>query len=309
MSGTSDYQVFGLTIRSEIPLPELLAVERGDDPHVTITKGGVAPRLPAHGLQSIEGGLLLNIPGIARYEVRGGSQILVDAAADAPDRNVRLYLLGSALGALLHQRGLLPLHANAVEVGNEAVAFMGASGLGKSTLAAWFHDSGYRVIADDVCVVGPDSSGRPTARPGLPRLRLWKEALEASGRDSANYERAWAGSEEWDKFDVPLEHPSVVEEDRLLRAVYVLKRSDEFDIQPVTGSRAAQALIENTYRGRAVQVAGDMRLHWETCMLVAERVPLFEFRRPWGLSRLGDDMAALLLHLSGVDTKRAPGSV
>lgn len=309
MSGASDYQVFGLRIRSEIPLPELLPVEGRDEPHVTIAKGAVAPRLPGDGLQSIEGGLLLNIPGIARYEVRGGSQILVDAAAEAPDRNVRLYLLGSALGALLHQRGLLPLHANAIEVGTGAVAFMGASGSGKSTLAAWFHDSGHRVIADDVCVVGRDSSGRLTARPGLPRLRLWKEALEASGRDSANYQRAWAGSDEWDKFDVPLEFPSFVEEDRLLTAVYVLNRSQEFDIQRLTGSRAAQALIENTYRGRIVQAAGDPRLHWETCMLIADRVPLFEFRRPWGLSRLGDDMAALLLHLSAVDTERASGSL
>ena len=296
MGDVADYQVFGLRVRSAIPLPELFMAEPGGDPDVTIVTGRVPAAHARFGLQPIEGGLLLNIADTGRYEIRDGNRITVDPAQGVPDRNVRLYLLGSAFGALLHQRGLLPLHANAIEVENEAVAFMGASGSGKSTLAAWFHDTGYRVIADDVCVVGRDAAGRPTARPGLPRLRLWKEALEATGRNSADYERAWAGSD-WDKFDVPLQPPSVVDEDRPLRAVYVLKRADEFDIRPLTGSRAAQALIENTYRGRVVEAAGGLRLHWETCLLVAERVPLFEFQRPWGLSRLGEDIGAVLAHL------------
>ena len=43
-------------------------------------------------------------------------------APGASSRNVRVFLLGSAFGALLHQRGLLPLHANAVEVDGRAVA-------------------------------------------------------------------------------------------------------------------------------------------------------------------------------------------
>jgi hypothetical protein len=299
---TSDYQLFGLRVRSEIPLPELFPAECGGDPDVTIREGHV----PA--LQANHDGLLLNIRDVARYHISEGKQIVVDPAPNVPERNVRLYLLGSAFGALLHQRGLLPLHANAIEVDGRAVAFMGASGSGKSTLAAWFHDRGYRVIADDVCVVGFDRTSRPTVKPGLPRLRLWKEALEASGRDSADYHRAWEGSEQWDKFDVPLGAPSVVDEDRILGAVYLLQSADEFEIRRLAGARAAQALIENTYRGRAVRAAGGPRLHWEACLLVAGEVPLFEFGRPRGLSRLDQDMSRLLSHAARLGRSAGLGS-
>ena len=78
---------------------------------------------------------------------------------------------------ILHQRSLLPLHANAMVVEGRAIGFMGHPGAGKSTLAAWFHDRGFDVLADDVCVVTPGPDGRPLAHPGIPRLRLWREAL------------------------------------------------------------------------------------------------------------------------------------
>ena len=72
------------------------------------------------------------------------------------------------MGAALHQRGILPLHANAVEIDHRAVAFMGASGAGKSTLAAWFHDQGYPILADDVCVIRADDGA---ARSPIPACR------------------------------------------------------------------------------------------------------------------------------------------
>jgi hypothetical protein len=309
MPETCDYQLFGLRIRSEIPLPELFPVQRLGDPEVIISRGSIPAIQPKSGLQADGDGLLLNISDVARYQIQDGDKIIVDPAPNVPDRNVRLYLLGSAFGALLHQRGLLPLHANAIEIDGKAVAFMGPSGSGKSTLAAWFHDHGYRILADDVCVVGFDELSMPTAKPGLPRLRLWKKALEASGRDSADYHRAWEGSEQWDKFDVPLGQSSVVDEERVLKAIYLLKAADEPDIRPLTGALAAQALIENTYRGRSVRVAGGPRLHWQSCLLVAKSVPLFEFQRPWGLSRLEDDMSAMLSQLLSLEEKPALGSV
>jgi hypothetical protein len=307
MPQTSDYQVFGLMVRSEIQLPELFPTTEKGDPDVTIRRASFTEVMSEPGLQADRSGLVLTIPDVARYRIEGGREIVVDSEPEVPERNVRLYLLGSAFGALLHQRGLLPLHANAIEIEGKAIAFMGASGSGKSTLAAWFHDRGYRIIADDVCVVG-FGEGRPYAAPGLPRLRLWKEALEASGRKSADYHRAWEGSEQWDKFDVPLGQLSVVGEARALSAVFLLKTTEQFEIRPVVGARAAQALIENTYRGRTVRAAGEPRLHWESCLRVAQDVPLFELRRPWGLSRLDPDMASLLLHASKLEGATFPGS-
>jgi hypothetical protein len=78
---------------------------------------------PIHGLQVAGRDAMLTVPNIGRYLVRDGREIIVDPAPDAPDRDVRLFLLGSTLGILCHQRGLLPIHANAIVVGGGAVAF------------------------------------------------------------------------------------------------------------------------------------------------------------------------------------------
>src|SRR5687767_37791 len=118
-------------------------------PDVTISIGAVGPVSGPPGVDLQDDALVLRIPEVASYRIDATS-ILVSPAPAVPEQNLRLYLLGSAFGALLHQRGLLPLHANAVEIDGKAVAFMGASGEGKSTLAAWFHDRGFNIIADDV---------------------------------------------------------------------------------------------------------------------------------------------------------------
>src|SRR5258708_9269606 len=95
------------------------------------------------------------------------------------------------MGAIFHQRGLLPLHANAIEVGGQAVAFVGPSGAGKSTLAAYFRDRGYRVLCDDVCVVSFGSDGEPLAWPGIPRIKLSGRALAALVRRVCDLERVF----------------------------------------------------------------------------------------------------------------------
>src|SRR4051812_25201168 len=197
-----DYQLFGLTVRSEIQLPELFLTTGKVDPDVTIRRASFTEVTSEPGLQADRSGLVLTIPDVARYRIEGGREIVVDSGPEVPERNVRLYLLGSAFGALLHQRGLLPLHANAIEVEGKAVAFMGASGSGKSTLAAWFHDRAHRIVADDVCVLRFDELGGAMAQPGLPRLRLWDEALEATGRNAADFSRSYVGDESYNKFDV-----------------------------------------------------------------------------------------------------------
>lgn len=298
-----DYSVFGLHLRSDLPLPELLAISPDRQPDVTIQLGNVAPGPnPGPGLQVNDEGVVLTIDGIARYAIAEGAQITIDRQPDAPDANVRLYLLGSAMGVLLHQRGLLPLHANAVEISGKAFAFMGASGSGKSTMAAWFHDHGYRIIADDVCAVGFDRNERPVVMPGMPRLRLWKDALEGTGRQSSQYSRSYAGDENWDKYDVPLPHDDAVRGEVALAGVYLLGKGGSVSILPLAGLKAAQAVFENTYRGAYLSAAGNVRLHWESCLKLVRHTPVFQLLRAWDLSRVSAEMEVMVAHTRGIAT-------
>lgn len=297
MAHSFDYQLFGLHVRSEMPLPELAAARTSGTPDATIKLGRVAvPSASKGGGTPSEAGLLLAIDGVAKYLITNGSEIIVDPESDVPQSNIRLYLLGSVMGVLLHQRGLLPLHANCVEIGGKAFAFMGQSGAGKSTLAAWFHDRGHRVIADDVCVVRFDEAGRPFASPGLPRLRLWKEALEATGREPSHYQRSYAGDETYDKFDVSIGGGKVDAAEIELASIYTLEEGPQLKISQLNGVEAAEAVFANTYRGAYVAKVGNSRLHWESCLELIRRTPIYRLSRAWGLQRLGADAEQIVTH-------------
>lgn len=299
----SDYRVFGLKVRSEIPLPELAEDGGAGEPDVCIGRGAVAPPVDASdGIHAADGSLVLVVPEVGRYRVADGKTITVDAPPEVPDRNVRLFLLGSAFGALLHQRGLLPLHANAVEIGGKAVAFMGESGAGKSTLAAWFHDRGYRVLADDVCVVRFRPNGAPEVSPGLPRLRLWRDTMESSSRPLHEFERSYSGDSPYDKFDVPVDGASTASSPVPLSMLYLLDRAEHFSISQVIGVDAADAIFANTYRGSFIAAAGSFKSHWRSAIQLVQSVPVFRAARRWNLAQMDAECRLLLDHADAVLT-------
>ena len=307
MAGTCDYDLFGLRVRSHFVLPELHPAEGHAEPDVRIVAGPVPiPAGSGAGPHAFDGGLVLFLPGIGRYRVADGSAITIEPEDGVPERNVRLYLLGSAFGALLHQRGALPLHANAVEVAGRAVAFMGESGSGKSTLAAWFHDHGYRVIADDVCVIGFGDGDVPIAYPGLPRLRLWDSALTQSGRDASSYERSYVDdAEPLAKFDVPIDRSAVAQAPVPLAAIYQLQRGNGFAISDLKGIEAADLLFANTYRGGYVEMMNAQRFHWESATRLLRAVPVYSLVRRWNLAELDQQSRRLVKHVKRAVEQRS----
>lgn len=288
------YRLFGLSVESEVPLPELVADPKSGGPDVEVRVRTIAraPEAPA-GLH-IEGDeALLVIPPAGRFLARGGRELLVEPAPGASERNLRLYLLGSAFAAILHQRGLLPLHANAVVVEGKAIGFMGHPGAGKSTLAAWFHDRGFDVLADDVCVVTGAAGGNPIAHPGIPRLRLWREALEAGGRDASAYERSF---DDMDKYTVPTDLERALPAVPLSHLYLLEKAEEEPSVARLEGAAAVEAMIANTYRGAYVRLMGTTRQHMLACAQLARTVPVFRARRRWGYERFDVEGAALEAH-------------
>jgi hypothetical protein len=291
------YSLFELVVESEIELPELVPAEAGGPFDVEIRRGAVAAvEGETPGFNIVPGGTLLSVPDVGRFAIREGREIVVEAADGASERNQRLYLLGSAMGALLHQRGLLPLHANAIVLGGRAVAFCGHSGAGKSTIAAWFHDRGDPVLADDVCAIRP-ADGRILALPGVPRLRLWRDALEKGGRSTGDYGRSFESLDKWDVPTRPGDRPPTpVPLDR----IYLLARgagaSDGPSVRRLSGIDAVNALVANTYRGRYVRLAGLTASHLAICLAVARSVPIFEAVRSWDLDAFDREAALLREH-------------
>ena len=297
------YRAFGLIVGSEIPLDGLGPADPGAEPDVVIVRATFGAGWPSEpGLHSCENGTLLSIPQVGRFLCTSGRRIAVEPDAQAPLENVRLYLLGSAMGLILHQRGLLPLHANALEVGAQAIAFMGRSGAGKSTLTAWYAGQGHRVVADDVSVVGVGGDGRPFVQPGLARVRLWRQALESLGGNPDDHPRSFHGDAEGAKFEVALCRGHVSDRWLPLRAVCLLEFGPELAVTRLHGVDALEAVYENTYRGAFVGVTGTAQLHWERCVRLIRTVPVLRTVRPKSLAELGGharSMIAEVLKASG----------
>ena len=293
MPASFHYRLFDLHIRSDLELPELTAAEPVEAVDIDISLGPIADPIEGDDYRVGENGAGVAIDGVARYWISRGREIVIQQEADSDPRNVRLYLLGSAMGALLHQRGLLPLHGNAVEINGSAFIFIGPSGAGKSTLAAAFHDRGLQVLADDVAVIGFDDRRGAVVRPGISRLRLWEQSLRASGRDAKDYEQSYSGDASFRKFDVPIASQL---HSRPLGAIYLLADGAAFAITQIEGAAAVQALFANTYRGAFVPAGGRPLAHWQAVVQLLGRVPVFELIRPKDLARVCDDLEQIVAH-------------
>ncbi|HEX8643855.1 MAG TPA: hypothetical protein VF702_08075 [Allosphingosinicella sp.] len=292
---TSDYALYGFTLRSELTLPAAVAGAEGAD-LVEVRFGAVAARAGERIWTEAERtALVFEAPDVARFRIADGREILIDPAPGASERNLRVYLLGSAMGALLHQRGMLPLHANAVELEGKAVAFAGRSGAGKSTLAAWFADRGHRILCDDVCAIAPGADGGALVLPGVPRLRLWEDALVRSGRNAERFERSFEGH---DKYDVPA-GAAAAAAPLPLAACYLLAEAGAAEppaIRRLAGAEAVEALVANSYRGRFVEAMGLAASHLALCVATAARAPVHRAERRWGPASFDEEAERLRDH-------------
>lgn len=275
------YRAFGLTIGSRLPLPELLQGE--GEPEIGIAPGGVASELADAVRKGVRfqvgpGSLWLKVDRVARYLARGGAEIVVDRATGASDDSVRLFLLGSVLAALLHQRGMLPLSASAVATEGGAAVFLGLSGVGKSTLAAGLHKRGYRVLTDDLCAIS-FRDGQPMVWPGSPQLKLWPNVLERLGVDPGPLRRL---RPELDKRALPL-GASFALEPLPVHRIYILRRSTlatNARIEPVQGQATAGVVGIHTYGSQFVEGLGSEMSYFENLAMLVAADPIQAITRP-----------------------------
>jgi hypothetical protein len=129
-----------------------------------------------------DAGFVLRFPGLADFMVEcEGSTIRCRPGPGCSPGALRHLLLDQVLPRVLAHRHRLVLHAGAVEIGEQAVAFIGASGSGKSTLVAALHAAGRRFVADDGLLV--EARGSECTALGLyPGLRLWPASIAALPR-------------------------------------------------------------------------------------------------------------------------------
>lgn len=124
---------------------------------------------------------MLAIPGVVRMMMRSGDTLTYAVEPGAAPEEVAIFLTGTGIGILFHQRRAIVLHASAVRVGDRAVLFCGPSGEGKSTLAAALCEAGHELVADDFCRIELREGAAPLVHPNGRQMRLWEDATEGLG--------------------------------------------------------------------------------------------------------------------------------
>ncbi len=294
------YRCYGLRVASALALPELAPLPAAVvEPDVEVVRVSALAPLPEAGfrnawLEVAPGQVQITMPGVASYRVSGGRRIEVALAEGvAPEAQpVRLYLLGSVTGALLFQRGDLPLHVGAVAAPSGGWAFTGDSGAGKSSLAAWLHvRQGWPMIADDVAVVR-GCTNAPRLHSGPARIKLWEDAMVWLGLP---LERAIADEVRPGKFHLPAPE-AYAQAPVAPAALVVLARGEEPEprLTRLGGLAAFQALWGCVYQRELGELCLGGEALWQQVAALSARLPVYRLERPWGKAAMRASLGPLL---------------
>lgn len=179
------YSAFGFLLESEISVPGLRPFDCDSEPDVRVIFGTVPeePESPfeksfAHSFSSREA--ILRFDSDLMFYIRNGKTIIIQASDSVPEDKITSILLDFPFAVLLIQRGYFVLHGATVIVDGRAVSFLGRSGEGKSALAHELWRKGQTLIEDDLCAIKITDNG-PVIFPGIYRLSVWRDTIEASG--------------------------------------------------------------------------------------------------------------------------------
>ncbi|MDQ8205643.1 hypothetical protein [Pelagicoccus sp. SDUM812003] len=290
------YIAYSLRIQSEFEIPEFHQASFPDgNLDVAIasnTVGSIGTPAERGVTWKASANLLeLRVPSVANFLVVDGRNIHIELFDPTKEREMRVYLLGSVIAALLYQRGDLVMHACSIATPNGATLFCGKSGAGKSTLAATLALNGYPMIADDVTVIRNSDGCGFYAPPSFPISRLCGDVVSLLNWTKAKYapleleERKFQTSSP--RFASKAQLPTRI-------AFLIPDAVERISIRPFSPLESISNLVKRSYRYRFAVGMGLKEAHFKNITELAQSVQCFEIRRPIGLQNLDSSLRALM---------------
>lgn len=184
------YSAYGLTINSHIRLPFLSFQNRLNDSANQEIDVNIQLENNRHfsadtydqnwHFDITREKALLFIKDVATFVLHAGRDVLIYPENDESEPNIQSIILGSIFAMLLYQRNQLALHASSINVNGSAVAFMGTTGAGKSTIGCALIAKGHTLISDDVSPIS-FTAGCPYVSPGYPMMKIMPETASELG--------------------------------------------------------------------------------------------------------------------------------
>lgn len=239
---------------------------------------------------------LLRFPGLADFEVSAdGTEVIAHPAPDTDDATIDHLYINQITPLALSRQGQPTFHASVVTVPGGAVAFLGRSGMGKSTLAASYALNDGAFLTDDGLLIDETADGC-MAMPSHASLRLWDDSVEALVVDDipkasqitySSKARLLAG-----------DALAYSDEQAPLLAAFVLNNSDVKDVEIIclNGLSRYMAWLENSFL-LDVEDHELLTRHFEWTHRISGRVPTFALDFPRDYAILPDVRDAVRQHL------------
>jgi len=293
------YKAFGFSVRSKISLPELLVVDFcGDSVDIEIGFKDLSDLWLE--LSNSQGKFVMNealvmfkVLDTAIFLIEEGRRITISPLNEYKEDEIRLYVLGSCMGAILMQRGILPLHGSAVAINGKAYAIIGDSGAGKSTLASAFLHKGYQLLTDDVIGVTFKKGNIPMVIPSYPQQKLWQKSLDEFGIDNRDFKPIYQRET---KFAIPIRSqfsPTPLP----LAGIFelVLTEKKEIELKQIDGLARLQTLLIHTYRNSLIQNLGLSNWHFTNSTKIINKIKMYQLRRPLN-TFTANELSSLILN-------------
>lgn len=154
------------------------------------------------------GRLILTFPGMVDFYISANQKVVQCCAkTNIPEHTIRHLLIDQVIPRILGHWGSLVVHGSAVTANGKAIAFIGESGLGKSTLATYFYLKGHSLLTDDCFEISGSDNATISIVPNYSGVRLFKDSLarlttSRAGEHVAHYtskQRITLGSDNSDR--------------------------------------------------------------------------------------------------------------
>ena len=249
--------------------------------------------------------LLLTIPGVARFLVRAGREIIACPEGETAPDDLAIFLAGPLLGICLHLRGATRRCWRALSgVGERAVLFCGESGAGKSTLVAALGKRGYPMIADDLCAFDLGAAGGPVVLQDAATAKLWmlsakRLALEAGPPVRAALQK------------LHVDPPAGLAPATPVAATYMLheaRKPRAPGIQRPNVTDTAILVRRSAYRPNLVRALGQRTSYFMTAARLANAGGFFIWDRELGFDRMAAQLDQLEAHWAEFGVTKAKGA-
>lgn len=280
------YRVYGINIKSDIKIDELLQVDAFNHDDIVTVSRGIMPKevqtLHKQGkfvaLSSKQ--IYLYIPGIATYYINNGNKIIIEPYYKSDEKMVNIYFIGCVLGILMHQRGRVSIHGATIVKNNKAIIVAGECGVGKSTLSTQLRNKEYQFISDDVAAI--KLNNKPYVMPGFPYQKLCEDIVEKLGYDKEKYNSFTSDSKI--KYLIPVKE-KFIDHSIELYAIFELTigEVDEVTIEKVSGHNKLEKILNNLFCKNYINPCEAMnKEYFKQCIDIAKNINVYRIIRPYG---------------------------